>query len=260
MDWVREFYSTTGAWWAAADAVVTDRDHRRVSLLRTHGGEGARVLELGSGYGTTAVAAASAGYAVTAVELSDRANATGELAKDVGSGSLVVHQADFYTVDLPGPFDTVCYWNGFGIGSDADQRRLLTRIASWLRPGGAALVDVFNPFVWASWHGDEEHLEPDPAAGYHHELRERTTFDPVTCTATDTWWDTADPGRVLSQHLRCYTPADLALLLTGTGLALSGVVVGDPDAGPASPDPAALLREHHEYLAVLRHDPAPTVS
>lgn len=119
-------------------------------------------------------------------------------------------------------------------------------------------MDVFNPFVWASWHGDEEHLEPDPAAGYHHELRERTTFDPVTCTATDTWWDTADPGRVLSQHLRCYTPADLALLLTGTGLALSGVA-GRSRSGPAARSRGARQRAPRVF-AVLRHDPAPTVS
>ncbi|MCO1578990.1 class I SAM-dependent methyltransferase [Crossiella sp. SN42] len=243
MDWVRDFYSRTGAWWAEADAQVTERDQRRVRLLRAHGPAAGRVLELGSGYGTTAVATARAGYAVTAVEVSDRVSAAPGLTHE----RLSSVQADFFEVELPGEFDAVCYWNGFGVGSDDDQRRLLTRIAGWLRPGGVALVDVFNPFVWAGWHGDEEHLLPDPARGYRHELRERTSFDPVTCTATDTWWDVAEPDRELTQTLRCYTPADLGLLLTGTGLALSGIVVGEDE--PAGP---GLLREHHEYLAVLR--------
>ncbi|WP_020667531.1 class I SAM-dependent methyltransferase [Amycolatopsis nigrescens] len=257
MDWVREFYSRTGDWWAEADARVTDRDHHRVRLLHDHGGEVGRVLELGSGYGATAVATARAGHAVTAVDISDRADFTEGLAEDVGPGSLTVHKADFYRVRMAERFDFVCYWNGFGVGSDADQRRLLMRIASeWLRPGGAALIDVFNPFVWARWDGDEEHLTPDPAAGYHHELGERTQFDPVTCTATDTWWETASPERRISQVLRCYTPADLALLLTGTGLVLTKIVVGE-QVLPPEPRPGLgeLLREQHEYLAVLRHEP-----
>ncbi|MGO1056993.1 class I SAM-dependent methyltransferase [Crossiella sp. CA198] len=253
MDWVRDFYSRTGAWWAAADARVSERDERRVALLRAHGPARGRVLELGSGYGSTAVSTARAGYAVTAVEISDRALAVPELAADLPPGALTAHQADFFEIELPGGFDAVCYWNGFGVGSDADQRRLLARIAGWLRPGGVAMVDVFNPFVWAGWDGDEEHLLPDPDRGYRHELRERTSFDPVTCTATDTWWDTADPARTLTQTLRCYTPADLSLLLTGTGLALTGLVLGETELPPGPhPGLAGLLREHHEYLALLR--------
>jgi SAM-dependent methyltransferase len=211
------------------------------------------VLELGSGYGATAVAAAQEGYTVTAVEVSDRADFTSGLARGPAAGSVTVHKADFYQVRLDEQFDAVCYWNGFGVGSDADQRRLLRRIGfEWLRPGGTALVDVFNPLVWAGWDGDEEHRVPNAAAGYHHELRERIRFDPVTCTAIDTWWETDDPDHPISQHLRCYTPADLALLLEGTGLSQTGIVVGD-DAVPLSPNPglSGLLREEYQYLAVL---------
>lgn len=259
VDWVREFYSRTGAWWARADARVTGRDHARARLVREHGTDTGTVLELGSGYGATAVAMAQAGYTVTAVEISDRVDHSAALAEGLPPGSLTVHRADFYEVTLPGRFDVVCYWNGFGIGSDADQRRLLTRIAGeWLRPGGTALVDVFNPFVWASWDGDEEHLTPDAAAGYDHDLRERTQFDPVTCTATDTWWESGNPGEPITQTLRCYTPADLSLLLTGTGLALSAIVAGD-QVLPPSPHPGlgSLLRDNHEYLAVLTADRRP---
>ncbi|MGW4247136.1 class I SAM-dependent methyltransferase [Nocardia sp. NPDC004722] len=254
MEWVREFYSRSGSWWGEAEARLTDRDHRRVDLLRAHGIPTGRILELGSGYGTTAVATAGAGYSVTAVEISDRADFTHGLAQSVAESSLTVHKADFYEVHLDGQFDVVCYWNGFGVGSDANQRRLLRRIGSeWLRPGGTALIDVFNPFVWAGWDGDEEHRTSNPAAGYDHELRERIQFDPVTCTAIDTWWETSDSDHPISQVLRCYTPADLALLLDGTGLSLTAIVVGD-DAMSLSPQPGlgSLLREHHEYLAVLR--------
>ncbi|MCM6774253.1 class I SAM-dependent methyltransferase [Nocardia sp. CDC159] len=252
MEWVREFYSTTGVWWGKADARVGERDLRRVRLLREQGVAAGRVLELGSGYGTTAVAAARAGYAVTAVEISDRADFTEELARDLDSGALTVHKGDFYDIEFDRRFDAVCYWNGFGIGSDADQRRLLERIAAWLEPGAVALVDVFNPFVWAGWDGDEEHLLPDPAAGYDRELRQRISFDPIACTATDTWWEPAAPERVFRQTLRCYTPADLTLLLDGTGLSLTGIVVGEAASDVAA---AALLRREFEYLAILHRTP-----
>jgi SAM-dependent methyltransferase len=251
VDWVRDFYSRTGRWWGAAEARVADRDHQRVSLLQQYAAAGpARVLELGAGYGTTATVTAQAGHAVTAVEISDRVDFATELKKDVAPGSLTIIKDDFYSVELPDQFDAVCYWDGFGVGSDADQRRLLRRIATpWLRPGGVALIDVYNPFVWAQWHGDEEHREPNPALGYEHELFERTTFDPVTCTAIDTWWDAARPDEKISQRLRCYTPADLALLLSGTSLRLAAIAAGDQALSPAH------LRTHHSYLAVLHHQP-----
>jgi SAM-dependent methyltransferase len=260
VDWVREFYSTTGVWWGAAEARITGRDIRRVGHLLEHAGTAPlRVLELGSGYGTTAIATAQAGHAVTAVEISDRADRTEGIAASTAPGTLRVVKADFYDVSLPDRFDAVCYWNGFGIGSDRDQRRLLRRIAGeWLRSGGVALVDVSNPFVWAGWNGEQEHRMPDPAAGYAYELHERTSFDPVGCTAIDTWWAAAAPERPISQSIRCYTPADLVLLLEGTGMVLTAIAVGG-QVFPPSPRPglAELLHDHHEYLAVLRHAPAP---
>ncbi len=236
MDWVPGFYSRTGEWWGPAEARITGRDHERVALLHRHAGSAPRrVLELGSGYGTTAAATARAGHTVTAVELSDRVRFGAALATE----RLTVVHDDFYTVELPGPFDVVTYWNGFGVGTDADQRRLLRRIAAdWLRPGGVALIDVSDPFVWFSWHGDETHRLPDPSRGYAYELHERTTFDPATCTATDTWWPAGRADEAISQTLRCYTPADLTLLLEGTGLVLAGI--GEERRGDA------------EYLAVLR--------
>jgi SAM-dependent methyltransferase len=258
VDWVEGFYSRTGTWWGKAEAQVTERDQRRVSLLHEHAGAGPkRVLELGSGYGTTAVAMAQAGHSVTAVEISDRVNFTAELAKDIGPRTLTVIKDDFYTVDLGGQFDVVCYWNGFGVGSDADQRRMLGRLATqWLRPGGIALIDVFNPFVWARWDGDEEHKPAGPEHGYDRELFERTEFDPVTCTAVDTWWEGGKPDDKISQVLRCYTPADLELLIAGTGLRLEAITVGDRTVPPTrQPGWGRLLHEHHEYLAVLRPVP-----
>lgn len=241
VDWVRDFYSTTGTWWAAASARITEQDRRRVSSVHSHtSSDPKRILELGAGWCVTAGALAQAGHDVTAIEISDRADSAGPFIRDAAPGRLSVIKDDFYAVQLSDQFDVVCYWNGFGVGTDDDQRRLLKRIADeWLEPHGVALIDVFNPFVWASWHGDEEHLMPRPELGYDYELHERTTFDQVTCTASDIWWPAGEPEKKITQHLRCYTPADLSLLLEGTGLALEKIDVDDP------------LNERHEYLAIL---------
>ncbi|MFZ4585166.1 MAG: hypothetical protein ACOYNI_08035 [Acidimicrobiia bacterium] len=59
--------SFTGRWWGPAEAHVTQIDAPRVETARSICANAPlRVLELGSGYGTTAVAAADAGYGVTA--------------------------------------------------------------------------------------------------------------------------------------------------------------------------------------------------
>jgi len=126
------------------------------------------------------------------------------------------------------------------VGSDTDQRRLLNRIAcDWLAPGGVALIDVYNPSIEDDALDEREHRDARPGEGYPAELDRLFTFDQHTRTAIDTWWETARPERRISQRLRCYTPADLALLLTGTGLRL------DATYPPLDPD-------DFSYLAVLR--------
>jgi hypothetical protein len=120
---------------------------------------------------------------------------------------------------------------------------------------GHRIDRLFNPFVWARWDGDEQQALPDATAGYDHELHERIRFDPVTCTAIDTWWQASNPGHEITQVVRCYTPADLPLLLAGTGLGLTKIHIGDRAfASTSSPGLRELLHEHHEYLAVLHHE------
>ena len=173
-----------------------------------------RVLELGAGGGQNAAAAADAGYDVIAVELVPASVAHARnLAQATRTGTLVVHKADFYTIDLEGPFDVVCYWDGFGVGSDADQRRLLRRIATWLAPDGHALIDISTPWYWAHAAGQEMQVG--------HAMR-RYDFDADACRLLDTWWPVDDPDQRVTQYLRCYSPADLRLLLEGSGLRLAG--------------------------------------
>jgi SAM-dependent methyltransferase len=257
MDWVPSFYSTTGRWWGGAESAITERDHMRAATIaRLARPAPADLLELGCAYANSAAAAADAGYRVVGVEISDRLTFADR--HRAGRPSLELVQGDFYEVDLGRTFDVVVYWNGFGVGSDADQRRLLRRIADeWLRPDGVALVDIASPFGWARWaaEGDADEHDPDPARGYvHRGIKERIDFDPVNNHAVDSWWEKPEPERVHTQRIRCYAPADLRLLLEGTGLELDHVEVGgqplDLDAHHTMSSP---LWDANEYLVRLRH-------
>lgn len=221
-DWVKDFYDQAGIWWGADTDDLSEDVSRADTVERLCGPGVKRILELGAGAGHTAAAMAGRGHEVLAVELSPvRVQQARALLDVPRPGSLTVVEADFYTVELGKHFDVVCYWDGFGVGSDADQRRLLQRIAGcWLAPGGSVLIDVAST-AWAVRNADtEERLDPLPGVPGSVEMLRRWRFDPVHCRWIDEWQPTADPSRALAQSVRCYTPADFRLLLAGTGLAL----------------------------------------
>ncbi len=170
-DWVKDFYTQSAIWWGrdpqaagthAERLTQVERAVRVIDLIEGPVPDPRRILDLGCGPGLSAAALADAGYAVTGVELNptDAAYAR-ELLKTPRPGALTFLEADFYTVDLPGPFDVVVCWQIFGIGSDADQRRLLRRISrEWLAPGGKVLLDVYHPAGPMRDNGREWHLQP----------------------------------------------------------------------------------------------------
>lgn len=213
MDWIEGFYD---AQLRLAPQLADDRDlTERFDVLEAMGVPGGgRLLELGAGAGQFAAAAAERWH-VVAVEL------VGALARRAAARvppPSEVIEGDFYALQLPTPFDVVAYFDGFGVGTDADQRRLLQRIAGWLAPGGVAAIELYSPWFWAGAAGREHALGPG--------ARRRYGFDADGCRMIDTWWSTDDPGSARSQSLRCYSPADLRLLLQGTGLVLDAVHPG----------------------------------
>src|ERR1700710_1463944 len=105
MNWMDNFYSTTGKWWGPAESTITDRDYDRVKLLQKICGDSKTVLELGSGYGNTAAVTADAGYDVVANELSDRIDFSKKFAEQALKGQLNFIKGDFYTADLGKNFD-----------------------------------------------------------------------------------------------------------------------------------------------------------
>jgi SAM-dependent methyltransferase len=221
LTWAKDFYSKQAQWlgreaiWASFSAHnPPDRARHRAAAVECLAGSGSkRVLELGCGSGTAAAAIALLGHTVVALDIVDAAVAnTRRLAAQLPAGALTVLQADFYSVSLADRFDVVCYFDGFGIGSDADQQRLLRRIAGWLKPGGCALIDVYAPWHWAAVAGETDQ-EGDVYC--------RSDFDAAGSRLVESIWSAGmDESQAVTQSLRCYSPADLRLLLAGTGLAL----------------------------------------
>ena len=247
MDWVEAFYSRqeqlSGIYTRQVDE--TDRE-RAATLAHITGPVPKLVLELGAGGGQTAAATADLGYEVTAIELVEGAVSYAQsLANLPRQGSLRVIRANFYEVKFQKQFDCISYWDGFGIGSDDDQIALLERIAGWLAPGGVVLLDINTPWYWAKVAGR--------TADFGKSAR-RYEFDAENCRMLDSWWAKGNETEGVTQSLRCYSPADLRLLLRGTGLAIQSIKPGgmvDYEKGEYLKKVA--LGQAMQYLAVLQH-------
>jgi len=245
MSWVKDFYAKQDEWAGVSRDPITEMHRRNADAVqRLAGGKIGAVLELGAGGGQNAAALADLGYSVTAIELVPAvAENARKLALQTRKGHLRVIVGDFYEVELAEHFDVVCYWDGFGVGSDEDQRRLLGRIAAWLAPGGCMLLDVYTPWYWARAAGREMEFGG---------VRRKYSFDAEGSRMLDTWWPVGRELKAATQSLRCYSPDDLRLLLAGTGLALDVVEPRgsyDQDADRFVAD--APLGECMQYLAKI---------
>ncbi len=246
MDWVGTFYDKQDEWTGCCRGEIEEFHRERASRVdRILGRRPGRVLELGCGGGQTAAAIAELGHIAVAVDISLRGiESARERAKAHFLGSMQAIHADFYTFEPGGKFDVVCYFDGFGIGEDDDQRRLLRRIAGWLKRDGSALVEVCAPAYWAAVAGTTMRLG---------DASRRYGFDATGNRMLDTWWPNDRPGEALTQSLRCYALADLPLLLDGTGLAITRVEPGgavDRETGEYRSQ--APLEQAMSYLATLR--------
>ena len=246
MNWIEEFYSKQGEWSGAYSGPPTAEHRQKASWVHRYAaGASLRVLELGCGGGQVVAALADLGHRVVGVDLCRTAIAHARiLIEDRTDDRATIVEADFYDVALDGPFDVVTYFDGFGVGDDVDQRRLLRRISEWLAPNGRALIEVYTPWYWAPLDGRSMSW---------NDAERRYTFDAEACRVIDTWWPTGRPNEAVTQTLRCYSPADLRLLLEPTGLELAEVESG----GAYNLDtqvftPTVPLHEAYQYLAVLR--------
>jgi SAM-dependent methyltransferase len=229
-NWVKHFYTQAGIWWGSEPHDTAEEHDRRLEIVRrTCGNHKLRILDLGCGSGNTAAAFAHAGHDVVGVELNptDISYAQSLLQKSY-AGTLSIIEGDYNLVKLEGKFDLVTWWEGFGLGSDADQRKMLLRIAQeWLKPAGSALVDVYFPSRPARHAGEAIALDALEDVPGSVDMIERCYYDAVNARWIDEWQPVQNPSDALAQSLRCYAPADLLLLLEGTGLKVKHMQIED---------------------------------
>lgn len=251
MEWTKGFYTkqyelleSVAAWAQFFPADPPGPRKRRAAAVERLAGPGTkRVLELGCGGGLTAGAIALLGHTVVAVDIVDAAAASARrVAAQVANGEMHVVQGDFYEIELEGRFDVVCYFDGFGIGNDADQQHLLRRMSGWLKPKGCALIDVYFPWYFANDNG-KVHQEG--------KFISRSDFDLDSCRLLNSIWPVGeDESQAVTQSLRCYSPADFRLLIEGTGLTLDSYEPYESGFKFEEPVP---LKQSAIYLAKLVH-------
>ena len=137
--WASEFYAKQAEWsgiyWGAVEEWHRQKATKVAAAI---GAPPKRILELGAGGGQNAVALAEAGYEVFAIEQEPLlVEHMQGLIEQYPQTQIKAIEADFYQVSLSeSEFDAVCYWDGFGIGTDEEQRTRLRRIHQWLRSNG----------------------------------------------------------------------------------------------------------------------------
>ena len=186
---------------------------------------GARILDIGCGFGRHALCLARRGYRVTGLDLSEPMLA---LAREkAASTGLPVEwsRRDMRDLSGLGPFDAcICLYTAFGFFSDGDNRRVLEQIREILPPSALFLLDVSNPL--ALTRGWPQRAWRESATGVR---LESARYDALT-------------GRVISQRtlfrpggtrvdlpetsVRMYPPHELASLLRDTGFEIEQVYGG----------------------------------
>ena len=247
MDWVETFYEKQHQWCNVyADDVESWHQDKARSIVLPDRAVPYRILELGCGGGQMAVSLAGLGHKVVAIDINPDAilNAR-QLASTRPASSIRLVEGDFYAFTPRSLFDAVCYFDGFGIGSDEDQQRLLQRVVSWLKPEGRAFIEIYTPWYWKHVAGTLMEW-PDVSRRYE--------FDEVGCRMLDTWWPTDHPGDAATQSLRCYSVDELESLLDGTRLKLVDLVPGSSyDHETKIFHPTVALEDAMQYMAILEN-------
>lgn len=173
------------------------------------------MLELGAWDGSLARALSNQVGQITTVELIKEMV---EKAKSLNPDNIETVHGSFYDVTIKHKFDAIIYIDGFGVGTDDDQLKLLKNIKHWLKDDGCALIDVYQPEHWKKADGVEMYL--NRRAMPH--IKRRYSYDFEADIMMDTWWHEKDEKLYSTQYLKCYTPDEIHNLCRRSGLNITG--------------------------------------
>lgn len=173
------------------------------------------MLELGAWDGSLARALSNQVGQITTVELIKEMT---EKAKSLNPDNIETVHGSFYDVTIKHKFDAIIYIDGFGVGTDDDQLKLLKNIKHWLKDDGCALIDIYQPEHWKKADGVEMYLNRRDMP----HIKRRYSYDFEADIMMDTWWHEKDEKLNSTQYLKCYTPDEIHNLCRRAGLNVTG--------------------------------------
>lgn len=200
-------------------------------------------LELGCGVGLAAINLSKLGVEVTAIDFEPTVHQIALENNAKYAAEVNFLREDFYQFDAASQFDLVYYLDGFGIGEDADQLKLLEKIKEWLTPEGKAYIEVYNPNHWRKADGVTLPLVEDVSHHYR--------FDEAAHEMIDIWKRESSEV-AYTQRLKCYLPEDFEQLVKRAGFEVVAFYPeGRMDYETMQYHPKASLADCLSYSAVI---------
>jgi SAM-dependent methyltransferase len=201
---------------------------------------GAKVLDLCCGQGRHSLELARRGFQVVGVDLSEALlYAARKRAESEGLSVTFLH-CDMREIDFADEFDAVInMFTSFGyLESEAEDEKVLGKVAQALKSGGKFLLDVVNrdrlvrDFQVREWHAADE--------GWL--VLEERTFDHLSGRMETRWVCVARDGVRYERlsSVRLYTASELKTMLERAGLKVTNLF-GDYDGSPYSWDSQRLI-------------------
>jgi len=202
--------------------------------------QGVKILDLCCGQGRHSLELARRGFQVVGVDLSEALlYAARKRAESKGLSVTFLH-CDMREIDFADEFDAVInMFTSFGyLESEAEDEKVLGKVAQALKSGGKFLLDVVNrdrlvrEFQAREWHAADE--------GWL--VLEERTFDHLSGRMETRWVCVARDGVRYERlsSVRLYTASELRTMLERAGLKVTNLF-GDYDGSPYSWDSQRLI-------------------
>jgi len=201
---------------------------------------GAKVLDLCCGQGRHSLELARRGFQVVGVDLSEALLYAARKRAESEGLSVTFLRCDMREIDFADEFDAVInMFTSFGyLESEAEDEKVLGKVAQALKSGGKFLLDVVNrdrlvrDFQAREWHAADE--------GWL--VLEERTFDHLSGRMETRWVCVARDGVRYERlsSVRLYTASELRTMLERAGLKVTNLF-GDYDGSPYSWDSQRLI-------------------
>lgn len=208
-NWAKEFYKMQFGNMSSID--MSYYEEQAKEILEQIGRPIDSLLELGAWDGSLARAISKDVSRITTIELIKE---MAEAAQRKNPANINTVHGSFYDAQIAEKFDAIIYIDGFGVGTDEDQLKLLKNIEQWLGDDGCALIDVYQPEHWKKADGIE--MYPDPKR--KPDIVRRYSYDYEQDIMMDTWWQDGEEELGQTQYLRCYTPGEIFDMCRQAGL------------------------------------------